>query len=147
LAPPLPDLHVSDSLTRENVPVGGVEGWDADFLQTQTLCFAPMSFQAEDVGLVAGVETTMYWCRRLSKVIAKCSFSTAGASASIKPIYSDLNDIIVYGQSIPIVAGNILDGANFRADMELVQTYGANKLGFLLESISAGSLSIAVAGV
>ncbi|RLB91924.1 MAG: hypothetical protein DRH10_00705 [Deltaproteobacteria bacterium] len=146
-APLLPDLHIRDAETDELIPVGGVEGWDSDFLQAQTICFAPMNFETEETGLAAAGETNQYWCRRLSKILLRCNFSTSGANASISPLYYDSDGVEVVGDPVTINAIARQDGAAYMAAMEIFESYGANKVAFLVNSVSAGTVNLSVAGV
>jgi len=146
-APALPDLYIKDAESGANIPVGGVEGWDDDFLQTQTVCHAPMDFQEEETGVTAAYETSQYWCRRLSKVLLRVNFSDAGANASIRPLYYDKDDVEVMGDAVTVNASSRQDGSFYMAPMAIFETYGANKIAFVVESVSAGTVNISVAGV
>jgi hypothetical protein len=146
-APALPDLYIRDAESGVNTPVAGVDGWDADFLQTQTVCYAPMDFQAEETGKAAGGTTGQYWCRRLSKVLLRVNLSDAGANASIRPLYYDKDGLEVMGDAVTVNASFRQDGSVYMAPMEVFETYGANKIAFLVDSVSAGTVGISVAGV
>ena len=41
-----PNLYVRDVQSGQPVPVGGLAGWDEAFLQSTTICQAPMLVQA-----------------------------------------------------------------------------------------------------
>jgi hypothetical protein len=146
-APALPDLYIRDADSGVNTPVAGVEGWDADFLQTQTVCYAPMSFGEEESGIGVTDETGQYWCRRLSKILLRVNFSDAAANASIRPLYYDDDDIETMGDAVTVNAGSRQDGFAYMAPVEVFETYGANKVAFVLDSVSAGTINISVAGV
>ena len=146
-APELPDLHIQDSESLLHIPVGGVEGWDDDFLQAQTICFAPMDFQGEETGLTGGDETGLYWCRRLSKMLVRCSFSDSGATASIRPVYEDKDGALAIGDTVSISATSKQDGSNYMAAIVVLETYGANRMAIMVESVSAGTLNVSLAGV
>ena len=78
-APTLRDLHVMDSENSTHVPVAGMDGWDDDFLQVQTLTFAPCELSSE-AAFTSGTlgDTDMFWCRRLFKGLIHASFSDSG---------------------------------------------------------------------
>lgn len=145
-APILPDLHIKDSSTSANIPVAGVEGFDDDFIQVLGTCNAPMVFAAEET-LVASTETATYWCRRLSKVIAKVEFTAASANCVLFPVYHDKNDVKCIGDAVTVTATSFQDGSRYMASIPIVETYGANKISFYCQSISAGSVYLRAAGV
>lgn len=146
-APALPDLYIRDAESGVNTPVAGIEGWDDDFLQTQTICYAPMDFQDTETGKGAADTTGQYWCRRLSKVLLRVTFSDPGANASIRPLYYDKDGLEAMGDAIAINATSRQDGSTYMAPVVVFETYGANKVAFLVESVSAGTVNISVAGV
>jgi hypothetical protein len=146
-APILPDLHVRDSYLKINVPVAGVPGWDNDFLQTQTITNAPLEFSSADVGLSSGSLSTEYWCRRLSKIILNMSFSDSGANATVRILRKDKNNIRCYGELRTVTALSHAVGSNYGSEIEVFESYGANKMRVLVESISSGTVDIRLAGV
>lgn len=145
--PSLPDLHIKDAESGQNVPVAGLEGWDNDFLQAQTICYAPMDFQDPETGKVAGDTTQAYWCRRLSKVLIRPLFSDAGATATITPLYYDKDNLESMGDSISISATTRQAGSDYMGRLAVVPTYGANRIAFLIETVSAGTLTLSMSGV
>lgn len=145
--PELPDLYVADSLSGEDIPVAGVNGWDDDFLQTQTLSFAPMEFQAVNTSLSAGNSTSEYWTRRMSKAVINCLFSTSGANAVLLPIYHDKNGLLSYGSQITINAITETKNSDYCSTMEILETYGASKISFKVVSVSVGTVKVHLAGV
>ena len=143
--PELPDLDIADATSGVAVPVAGIEGWDDDYIQTQALCFAPLVFEAEETSLTGeGIE---YWARRLSKILVRCSFSDSGATAQIRLVYKDKNDVKSFSASQSITALNIMEGGKYMADLVSFDTYGANKVSVYVESVSSGSVNIQLAGV
>lgn len=143
----LPDLYVRDAKSGLNVPVAGVFGWDEDFLQAQTLCYAPMSFLDQET-LVENTLTAMNWCRRLSKALISLEFSASGANCVLYPVYLDQNDVPILGKAITITASSqTMGGSNYVAPMEIVDTYGARRIQFLPDSISSGNVYMRVTGV
>lgn len=147
-APPeLPDLHVKDTATLQNVSVAGVFGWDGDFLQTQTITNAPMVFITSESSLGAGDSTADFWCRRLSKILLNCRFSESGANAVIRPIYKDSNDVKAFGDDVTITANSEIIDSDYGAPIEKLDTLGANKVGFKVISVSSGTVKIYAAGV
>lgn len=147
VTPELPNLYIQDAETLVNTPVAGNEGWDSDFLQAQTLCYVPMSFGIPETGKVALNESALYWCRRQSKALLRINFSNAGANAVIRPLYTDDSDVVSMGDTVTITATARQDGAAYMAPVEVFEVYGANKIAFVVESISAGTLDLSVAGV
>lgn len=145
--PVLPNLHIQDSDTLVHVPVAGNNGWESDFLQAQTLCYVPMSFGVPETGKVALDESEAYWCRRQSKALLRLNFSTSGANAVVRPIYTDESEILAIGDPVTITATAKQDGAAYMAPIEVFEVYGADKIAFAIESISAGTLDLSVAGV
>ena len=145
--PVLPNLHIQDSDTLVNVPVAGNDGWEDDFLQAQTLCYVPMSFGTPETGKVALDESEEYWCRRQSKALLRVNFSVSGANTVVRPIYTDDSDILSVGDPVTITAISRQDGAAYMAPVEVFEVYGANKIAFVIESISAGTIDISIAGV
>lgn len=145
--PVLPNLYIEDAETLIKVPVAGNTGWDSDFLQAQTLCYVPMSFGTPELGKVALDESEDYWCRRQSKALLRLNFSVSGANAVIRPLYTDDSNIITAGSTVTITAIARQDGAAYMAPVEVFEVYGANKVTFVIESISAGTIDLSVAGV
>lgn len=145
--PTLPNLYIKDAESLDNVPVAGNTGWSDDFLQAQTLCYAPLDFGTAETGMVATDTSGSYWMRRLAKAMLRVNFSTSGANAVIRPIYEDDDEILAVGDTVTVTATSHLDGTAFMAPVELFETYGANRISFYIESISAGTIDIRVAGV
>ena len=141
------NLHVQDTETLEDIPVAGIPGWESDFLQTQTLCCTPMSFGAPELGKIALDESNKYWCRRQSKALLRVNFSNAGANTVIRPLYVDDSGITSVGDTVTITALARQDDTAYMSPVEIYEVYGANMIAFLIESISAGTVDISVAGV
>lgn len=145
--PTLPNLHIQDSSTLVNVPVAGNNGWESDFLQAQTLCYAPMSFGTPETGKVALNESEAYWCRRQSKALLRVNFSASGANTVVRPLYTDDSDVVSVGDTVTITAISRQDGAAYMSPIEIFEVYGANKIAFVIDSISVGTIDLSVAGV
>jgi hypothetical protein len=145
IPPSLPDLHIKDSVTDVDVPVGGVEGWDADYLQAQTICFAPMVFEDEESG-VSG-ESDSYWTRRLSRFLVHLEFSDSGASATIRVTRQDKNDVKTVSGQNTIQATSTQNGSAYIGELKEFETFGANKMSVIVESVSAGTVNLRCAGV
>jgi hypothetical protein len=145
--PDLPNLHIQDAETLVNTPVAGNDGWESDFLQAQTLCYVPMSFGTPETGKVALDESEAYWSRRQSKALLRINFSNSGANTVIRPLYTDDSDVVSVGDSVTITATARQDGGAYMAPVEVFEVYGANKIAFVIESISVGTLDLSVAGV
>jgi hypothetical protein len=146
LPPTLPDLHIQDSENNNHIPVGGVEGWDNDYLQAQTICFAPLVFQSE-IAKAGGDETDFYWCRRLSTVLVSLRFTDAGAIASIRIKYEDKNGVIAVGESMPVSATAAQDNSRYLGAIQSISTNGANRVAVIIESVSSGLVDIDIAGI
>lgn len=146
-APALSDLYIRDVETDVNTPVAGNEGWDTDFLQAQTLCNTPLNFNASELGLAALAETLAYWCQRRSKVLLRVNFSNSGANAVIRPVYWDGAGVATIGSSVTITAIARQEGAAYMSPVEIFEPYGASKISFVIDSISAGTIDVRVAGV
>jgi len=145
--PVLPNLYIKDAESLVNTPVAGNTGWSDDFLQAQTLCYVPLEFAAEETGLAALAVTEQYWMHRLIKALVRVNFSNSGANAVIRPQYEDDNAVVAIGASVTITATSQLDGVAYMAPIEVFETYGANRIAFIIDSISAGTVDISVAGV
>lgn len=145
--PVLPNLYIQDAESLVNTPVAGNTGWDADFMQTQTLCCTPMSFETPEIGKVALDESEVYWCRRQSKALLRVNFSDSGANTVVRPLYTDDSSVVSVGDPVTITAIARQDGAAYMSPVEVFETYGANKIAFVIDSISAGTIDISIAGV
>lgn len=146
-APALSNLHIRDSETDLNIPVAGNTGWADDFLQAQTLCYVPLVFEDAELALAALAETLTYWCHRKSKAILRVNFLTSGANAVIRPLYTDSNGIVSVGDSVTITAIARQDGTAYMSPLEIFELYGANKIAFVIDSISVGTIDVRVTGV
>jgi len=146
-APSLPDLFIRDAESGTNIPVAGLDGWDDDYIQAQAITFAPMTFATELTGVVATGQTGGYWCRRLTKVLLRVNFSTSGANAVIRPLYYDANGVECIGDSVTVTAIARQDGSAYMSPVEFFDTYGANQMRFVVDSISAGTIDVSLAGV
>lgn len=145
--PELPNLHIQDAETLLNVPVAGNDGWDSDFLQAQTLCCIPMTFGTPELALAAHAGTETYWSRRQSKVLVRINFSSSGANAVIRPLFTDTADVVSVGESVTVTALARQDGVAYMSPLQVFELYGANKIGFVIDSISAGTIDVSIAGV
>jgi len=147
IAPDLPDLYIRDSKSEEDTPVAGFEGWDGDFIQVQGVCNAPMDFLDPETGMVAGDETDRYWCRRLSKALVRLNFSDSGATADIRILYYDKDDVEIVGEKVTVAALSRQDGTAYMAEVAVFDTMGANQVAVLVESVSTGTVDVSLAGV
>jgi len=145
--PALTDIKIRDAESGLNIAVGGLTGWDDDFLQAQAICYAPMILNEAKTGLSAASEIGLYWVRRYSKVVVRVSFSNAGANAVIRPLYYDTAEVEIAGDSATVTAIARQTGSLYMAPIEVFDTYGAKQMAFLVESISAGTIDIQIAGV
>ena len=143
----LPDLYVQDSKSKNNIPVAGLEGWDNDFLQTQTITYAPLILQNMGSFSSDG-ETTVFSCKRLSKLLISLAFSSSGASVDIYPVFFDKNDLQVLGKKLSISATSVTDSSSrYMASVEDVSLNGASKVKLLVKNISSGTVHVLGAGV
>lgn len=140
-------LYIKDTQTTLNTPVAGLEGWDSDFLQSQTLCNTPMFFSAEEINKSAGTSAAYTNVKRKSKVLFKINFSNMGANTVIRPKYVDSAGIITVGSAITITAIAEQEGTKYMSPLTVLDTYGAKLMTFKIESISAGTIDIRTAGV
>jgi len=148
-APTLRDLHVMDSENSTHVPVAGMDGWDDDFLQVQTLTFAPCELSSE-AAFTSGTlgDTDMFWCRRLFKGLIHASFSDSGATATIRVLWYDKNDVETVGAIVTLTAGTRQDGSSYyMAPVHEFELNGANKCAIEVVTVSAGTVNIRQAGV
>ena len=146
-APSLPTLYVMDSLTSEDIAVAGVQGWDDDYIQAQTICNAPMEMQPEVI-LNEGSLTPYYWCRRLSKVVLRASSDNASDVITIRPLLLDVNDIEILCDDIVISISDHAVDNRYIAPMEIIPIYGAKRVTFKVIDISiSSSVGIMVSGV
>jgi hypothetical protein len=144
--PDLPHLYVADPETGQNVPVGGRHGADGDFLQSTALAWVPLEMSTELVG--AGPSTSDYfYTRRATELIVSAGFSTAAATAVIRPIYSDVNDVNAYGPSVTVTALSYQEGAKYMSEIVTFKTYGADRMSVIIESVSAGTIDLHQAAV
>jgi len=145
--PILPHLAVTDIDTSESIPIGGLHGWDNDYLQTQTITYAPLEFI--DVGEFTGnSDTNSYWCQRLSKGIAKIAFSNTGASVNVRTLWydNDLNEIM--GDATTLTATTRTDTAgHYMSNVHTFDLFGASRIALALDTISAGTVYVKLAGV
>ena len=144
-APDLPDLDIADATTGLAIPVAGIQGWDADYIQTQSLAYAPQSFEDEEIAVLG--QTDEYWVRRLSKFLASLTFSAAGATAQVRAVFIDKNGHKSYSVAVTVPSSNIQEGGRYVADLLVFETYGANKMSLYVESVSSGDVNIQIAGV
>ncbi|OYT14765.1 MAG: hypothetical protein B7C24_16575 [Bacteroidetes bacterium 4572_77] len=145
--PPLPHLDIMDNTSEESVPVGGLEGWDADYLQTQTITFAPLAFI--DLGeFTTDGDSSVFWCQRLSKAIAKIAFSVSAATVDVRAIWYDsfMNEIVSDVTTLTATLRTDGDGYYMAPAFEF-DLNGAARIGLAFESISSGSVYAKLAGV
>ena len=144
-APSLPDLHIQDSDSGANIPVGGLEGWDSDFIQTQSLCYGPLQFESEAVDFSG--ESDQFWARRLSTILVRSLFSASGATATVHIVREDGNGVKSYSEPITITATSVVDGGKYHGGLIVAPTYGANKVSLNVVSVSSGTIDVRLAGV
>jgi len=145
--PALMDLKVRDSQSGMNVPVGGLEGFDSDYLQAQTITYAPLTFI--DLGeFTTDGDSISAWCLRLSKGIIQLSFSVALATVNMRILGYDtlLNEMV--SDVIPMTAGTRTDGnGDYMAPAYEFDLNGASRIAVAFDTISSGSVYGKLAGV
>jgi len=141
-----PNLYVRDVQSGQPVPVGGLAGWDEAFLQSTTICQAPMLFQ--DKGAVTvGSETSDIVSMRSSSLLIRTLFSDSGANCVIRVKYKDQNNEVAYSSSYTINATLIQINTDYIGELLEVNTLGAQKVAVYVVSISAGTVSLGLACV
>ena len=141
-----PNLYVRDVQSGLPVPVGGLAGWDDAFLQSTTICQAPMIFQ--DKGVIAvGSETGDVVSMRSSRVLTNILFSDSGANCVVRIKYTDQGNEIAYSSSYTINATPIQINTDYIGELLEVDTLGAQKVAVHVVSISAGTVSVGLACV
>lgn len=141
-----PNLYVRDAESSEAVPVGGLEGWDLAFLQSTTICQAPMVFS--DKGTVAaGNSTGDINSKRFSLLLARVLFSDVAANCVVRVKYTDKNDVVSYSDSHTINATGIQISTDYAGELLKQDTLGAQKIALHVVSISAGTIKISLACV
>lgn len=139
------DIKVKDSASGLSIPVGGVVGWDGDYIQASAIANLPLNFAEVTGFLLAGAECEPLSARRLSTLVICPMFDTSGATATIHPVYEDINGVRVLGPEISIAATTITDDlGNYYGTMETVPTNGASLAGVLIATISAGLLALMI---
>ena len=141
-----PNLYVRDAETSLTVPVGGLAGWDQAFLQSTTICQAPMVF-ADKGGVTAGSSTGDVKSKRFSLLLVRALFSDAAANCVVRIKYTDQNNVISYSESFTINATAIQINTNYVGELLKQNTLGAQKVALHIVSISAGTVNISLACV
>lgn len=150
LEPIHPNLNIEDSETISSVPVIGISGWGTgEFIQTLSLCNSPMEFVVGSTPISVGNKTQLFWCKRMKQVLLSVEFTENSATCNIYPIYIDKNDIEFLGAIININATEYQksDSIYYSAVIEPIEVYGAQKIGFYIESISIGNIYLSIAVV
>lgn len=146
--PVLPNLNVKDSLLGTDVSVSGLDGWEDDYIQILKLSHAPLELESQEQ-LSVGSESSKYWTKRISKIIASFEFTVAEASCTFRVVYYDKNDVPIIGPSVEVTASSYSTSGSdyYMAPMEVLENYGAKQIAFYLETISAGSVLLKATGV
>jgi hypothetical protein len=144
----MPDeINVRDSSTTDNVPVGGNEAHDGDFLQAVTTTYAPLEFSY--IGSVRGDAhtTTNIAADRKSTVVASALFVNSGASVDLTYIIIDKNDVERVVEIFTLTATTYNDGSYYHSSAKVLPAYGADEVKFAVAVPSSGNASISVATV
>lgn len=139
-------LSIQDSDLLTHVPIGGVLGWDDDYLQSGMTCYAPLSFDFISAFATADFETEELIARRLSTIIATAVFTNSGASTIVHMFVKDKSGIFTMMSTDTLTATNVQDENNYYlTQSKEYKTFGADKVKFLVEAPSAGDVSFRMA--
>ena len=142
------DVNINDSVSGDPTPVGGVIGWDGDYIQASVVGKVPLTFVEITGFLVAGQESLPIPAKRLSTLVICPMFDTSGATATIYPVYEDTNGIRFIGAAINLAATTLTDANdNYYGELTTVDTLGSSVVGALVLSISAGLLALMISCV
>ncbi len=146
----LPDVYIRDSLTKENKPVGGILGWDGDYIQAMYISQAPLEFvKIVETDQVDGY-TSSVWCNRVNKIVLSCVFELPTENASFRIVYVDKNGVPMVSSLITVNAINLespVDTGYYMSELVVADSYGSNYFSIYIESISNGKIKIYGAGI
>jgi hypothetical protein len=145
--PVLPDLHIEDSVSAEDMPVAGIEGWDSDYIQVISICNAPCDLQGDGTQLAVNGASAQFWCRRLSTLLLSSEFSEAAATAKIRLKFTDKNDKVFVTEELDLLATSIQNGSLYIGEILKYELTGANQVSAIITQISAGTVALYLAGV
>ena len=141
-------LSIQDVDLATSVPVGGIRGWDDDFLQAVPICYSQLSFDYMSAFNSAAFESEELYARRLSKVIAGAVFTDTGATAVVYMFLKDATGLFTLVGSETLTATAIQDeNLYYVAVSKIFDTYGADTVKFYVAAPSAGEVSFRMAVV
>jgi len=138
-------FHAKDSLSGEDVPLGGVLGHNGDFLQTQTITKAPLRFEAKGTGIVAGGESEATSTKRGTALIAKV-LTSLDESVGVRIILADVNEVRVIGAEVTLNPTGILEGEKYQSEIYVADTFGSMSAKIIITTLS-GSADVWLASV
>ena len=142
----LPHLYVADPERGINVPVGGQESSDGDFLQSTSLCWVPLDLST--ILLDSGPATSEYFSSsRTLQLIVSAGFSVSGASAVIRLVYTDNRGTSVYSDQVTLTALSYQENGKYVSALATLSSYGADRVQVIVESVSSGVVDILMAGI
>ena len=141
-------LSIQDVGLSQPVPVGGILGWDGDFMQAVPICYSPLSFDYISTFRTVAFESDELYARRLSKVIGGALFTDAGATVAIYMYLKDATGLFTLLGSATLTATAIQDeNEYFMAVSAIFEAYGADTVKFYIAAPSAGEVSFRMAVV
>ena len=145
----MPDqINVRDSSTTDNVPVGGHEAHDGDYLQSVTTTHAPLEFTYIGSFRADVHTTTNISAERKSTVVVNALFVNSGATVNLTYIIIDKNDVERLVDTFTLTATAYQDGSGYyHSDATVIPAYGADEIKFVVSAPSSGNASISVATV
>jgi len=139
-------LNIQDSFTGEHVPVGGIVGYDGDYLQTVVAGYAGMVLERKGVGLGVGNETSYRDCKRKTEIVIKilCSDNVSiGARIKLRDAFGE----IMYLPNQTLTQTGITENGQYLAELHLSKTYGAAEFAVRVTSLASGTADIWLASV
>ncbi|NIT54922.1 MAG: hypothetical protein GWN00_01340 [Aliifodinibius sp.] len=135
------DLKVVDGFSGNPIPVGGVSGWDKDFVQTVTISRPPLILTVS--GFLTSTQDTEYVStRRATKLVITPIFDTSGATASVIPLLKDKNGNVFIGSQIDFTSTNIQNYGGYLGAYSTLDTLGASEIALKIVVISSGLLAL-----
>ncbi len=149
LSPKEDHLSVQDVALSQSVPVGGLLGWDGDYMQAVPRCYAPLAFDYISAFTDAAFETDALYARRLSTVLAGVLFTSSTATVTVYMLVKDSLGIYTVVATKQFSAIATLQDEDFRylSISQEFTTYGADKVKFMVGAPSAGEISFRMAVV
>ncbi len=141
--PILPDLHIKDAETQENIPVSGLTGYDNDYIQTVAIQYSPLKMHKATEGPVSGSGSSAWlWTRRKKLFLVSLTFSSPTASADIHIVIEDRDEQSFLLSKHTVQAVDLESNGRYLSQLLIVETLGANKMKVVVESVSEGDVEI-----